>query len=261
VRPIFVFSGDDHDQCVVLHSSTQPTQSFFAGGGRNKNDNLAREWNTTFYVSTELDHGREEVVRVTHAVERGIAGAKTGPITVDTRWESGSGSRVHEGATPRAGKSVGIPEQTVGTFSFLQGNLRPSFALLSLHSSECSTARDDDQLGDEHGDRESPLHQRRCASHRLEVDVCFLPRQLFIYAWYGALALVSLVALFGFHIYRGCCTDSSAPIAGLPGPSSRSPSSSSRSRSSGCWRRLAVEVIALLAACLSLHLFFVIISA
>src|SRR3546814_17397949 len=27
VRPVYVFSGDDHDQCAVLHSSTEPTRA------------------------------------------------------------------------------------------------------------------------------------------------------------------------------------------------------------------------------------------
>lgn len=240
VRPVYVFSGDDHDQCVVLHSSTEPTRSFF---DRSDNDEgrLVREWNTTF-LTDELGPGETTITRVTHAVERGSGTQATGPIRVGTRWARPDDRPPRDqGSKDEASKkSVGIPEQTVGTFSFLQGNLRPSFAMLSLHSSDCNESHHH--------------HGSGCASHRLEVDVCFLPRQLLIYAWYGGLALLSLVALFGYHLHQRCCTTTaSAAIGLLP--------SSGRGRLGGSWWRcLALELVVLLLACLSLHLFFVILS-
>lgn len=245
VRPVYVFSGDDHDQCVVLHSSTEPTRSFFDRSGANHHDEgrLVRAWNTTFFAD-ELGPG-ETITRVTHAVERGSGMQPTGPIRVDTRWVRPDDRPPRDqGSKDEASKkSVGIPEQTVGTFSFLQGNLRPSFAMLSLHSSDCNDS-----------------HQRGCASHRLEVDVCFLPRQLLIYAWYGGLALLSLVVLFGYHLHQRCCTTTaSAAIGLLPGPSVRPPGSG-RGRLVSWWRCLALELVVLLLACLSLHLFFVVLS-
>lgn len=237
VRPVYVFSGDDHDQCVVLHSSTRPTASFFEAGGGH----AGSEWNTTFYAAGAEGGPDGSVVRVTHAVERGVYddGARPPAIAVETRWAGGEPHRGHLSG----GKTVGIPEQTVGTFSFLQGNRRPSFALLSLHSGRCAG-------------------EGKCSSHRLAVDVCFLPQQLLIYAWYGALALASLVALCGYHGYQGCCATVCAAGGGLlPGPALR-PSSSGgvRAGPGSWWRRLALELVALLLACLSFHLFLVVFS-
>ncbi|ELR12690.1 uncharacterized protein ACA1_092000 [Acanthamoeba castellanii str. Neff] len=182
VRPVYVFSGDDHDQCVVLHSSTEPTRSFF---DRSDDDEgrLVREWNTTF-LTDELGPGETTITRVTHAVERGSGTQATGPIRVGTRWARPDDRPPRDqGSKDEASKkSVGIPEQTVGTFSFLQGNLRPSFAMLSLHSSDCNES----------------------------------------------------------HHHHG---------------------SGGRGRLGGSWWRcLALELVVLLLACLSLHLFFVILS-
>jgi len=62
-------------------------------------------------------------------------------------------------------------EFTVGTFSWLQGNPKPSFALLSAHK------RNDGSL--DYG-----------------YAVCFLPNQISVLAWYGISFVATLVYLF-----------------------------------------------------------------
>jgi hypothetical protein len=98
VRPLAVFSGDDHDQCYVRHPVDASARSPFAG-------------------------------------------------------------RVDELSTP---------EQTIGTFSWLQGNLWPSVAVVLLRA-----------------DRVAPA---------VETVVCFLPAQMYIYFWYVACAVATLLA-------------------------------------------------------------------
>jgi hypothetical protein len=59
------------------------------------------------------------------------------------------------------------PEQTIGTFSWLQGNLWPSVAVVLLRAETNAAA--------------------------LETVVCFLPPQMYIYFWYVACAAATLV--------------------------------------------------------------------
>jgi len=65
----------------------------------------------------------------------------------------------------------GIKEFTLGTFSWLQGNYRPSFGLLS-------------GLKDAEGNFDYGF------------SVCFLPNQIFLISWYGVCLVVTLVCLF-----------------------------------------------------------------
>lgn len=68
--------------------------------------------------------------------------------------------------------SVSVVEHTVGSFSWQNGNLYPSFLLLSVNSQAPST---------EEGILSSQL--------------CFLPHQTFIYIWYAVLFVISVVTL------------------------------------------------------------------
>eukprot|EP00250_Pteridium_aquilinum_P012740 c20912_g1_i1 orf=91-1710(+) len=68
--------------------------------------------------------------------------------------------------------SVSVIEHTVGSFSWQNGNLYPSFLLLSVNSQPPST-------------EEGILSSR----------LCFLPYQTFIYIWYAVLLVLSLVTL------------------------------------------------------------------
>lgn len=68
--------------------------------------------------------------------------------------------------------SISVIEHTVGSFSWQNGNLYPSFLLLSINS-------------------QSPLTEEGILSSRL----CFLPYQTFIYIWYAVLLAISLVTL------------------------------------------------------------------
>ncbi|KAH7436757.1 hypothetical protein KP509_05G034900 [Ceratopteris richardii] len=70
--------------------------------------------------------------------------------------------------------SFSVVEHTVGSFSWQNGNLYPSFLLLSVSSQSSS-------------DEESVSSQ-----------LCFLPYQTFIYIWYGVLFVLSLVSLFAW---------------------------------------------------------------
>jgi hypothetical protein len=99
VRPLAVFSGDDHDQCYVRHPVDAAARSPFAARG-------------------------------------------DAPST---------------------------PEQTIGTFSWLQGNLWPSVAVVLLRATAHEPAL-------------------------VETVVCFLPPQMYIYFWYVACAAATLVA-------------------------------------------------------------------
>ncbi|XP_024527227.1 uncharacterized protein C630.12 isoform X2 [Selaginella moellendorffii] len=65
------------------------------------------------------------------------------------------------------------PEYTVGTFSWQQGNIYPSFMMLSVPRS--SSAMTDTIISE---------------------SLCFLPAQDFNYAWYGVLFVISVLALF-----------------------------------------------------------------
>lgn len=64
-----------------------------------------------------------------------------------------------------------VMEQTVGTFSWLQGNLWPSFAVVQLR----------------------PATAARQAS--LRTHVCFLPPQMLVYNWYIVATLGTLLSL------------------------------------------------------------------
>ncbi|KAH0913901.1 hypothetical protein HID58_028347 [Brassica napus] len=68
-----------------------------------------------------------------------------------------------------------VTEHTLGTISWQQGNLYPSFMLLSVPNAIHQNSSDQDNM--------------------LHTQLCFLPRQLFIYIWYLSLFVVTLLAL------------------------------------------------------------------
>lgn len=70
-------------------------------------------------------------------------------------------------------------EHTVGTFSWMQGNLYPSYALLSVDPGVWPDSDDGEPV-------EKP---------RAELRVCFLPVQIVIFRCYGLLLVLSLIVL------------------------------------------------------------------
>lgn len=68
-----------------------------------------------------------------------------------------------------------VTEHTLGTISWQQGNLYPSFMLLSVPNAIHQNSSDQDSM--------------------LHTQLCFLPRQLFIYIWYLSLFVLTLLAL------------------------------------------------------------------
>ncbi|GAB2223452.1 hypothetical protein Droror1_Dr00017593 [Drosera rotundifolia] len=68
-----------------------------------------------------------------------------------------------------------IKERTVGTVSWQQGNLYPSFMLMSISNSAYSNASTQDTL--------------------VSTELCFLPQQTFIYMWYAILFVMTFLAL------------------------------------------------------------------
>lgn len=68
-----------------------------------------------------------------------------------------------------------VLEHTLGTISWQQGNLYPSFMLLSVPNTVHQNSSDVDNM--------------------LHTQLCFLPRQLFIYIWYLSLFVLTLLAL------------------------------------------------------------------
>jgi len=185
LRPVLVFSGDDHDQCVVLHSSESPTRSFYGNQGT-----AFYSWDTAFYEPVDqIESANYHEVTASGAVMRSNA---VQSVTIDIHRLSGLPQKKRSTVPNR---EVGIVEQTVGTFSFLQGNLQPSFAMLSLYSSKCGK-----ELGG--GPTAQAREGNKCDHHRIAVDVCLLPRQLVMYAWYGILALFSILVLTAAHLYR-----------------------------------------------------------
>lgn len=152
-------------------------------------------------------------------------------------------------STENLSKEVGIIEQTVGTFSFLQGNLQPSFAMLSLHSARCVDHRESGQQPRNEQRFGKHMPGGECEDHQAEVAVCLLPQQLVIYAWYGCLALFSIIVLCSFHLHRRCVGRSS-PSSSLPFLRTHKASSRSRHAIGDLMR----EFLLLLALCLFLHL-------
>jgi hypothetical protein len=125
VKPMYIFSGDDHDQCTVVHWNNDPD---------NAMQTLA---------------AKEEVISQSNILKDGVI------------------------------------EQTVGTFSWLQGNPYPSFALVSLYPGNKGKSSSADHL--------EPV---------VAVNICFGPQQLYIYYSYIVLACLSLLLLIGDHIWR-----------------------------------------------------------
>lgn len=80
-----------------------------------------------------------------------------------------------------------IPETTVGTFSWLQGNIQPSFALVTAISPFCSN---------------SSLQPNSGCAPEVLVHICFLPRQIIWYVWYGLSGVASLLFLVLVAILR-----------------------------------------------------------
>ncbi|XP_062087982.1 uncharacterized protein C630.12 isoform X2 [Humulus lupulus] len=68
-----------------------------------------------------------------------------------------------------------VMEHTVGTVSWQQGNLYPSFMLLSATNDVLSNTSSPDEA--------------------ISTQLCFLPRQIFIYIWYIVLFIFTLLAL------------------------------------------------------------------
>lgn len=71
-------------------------------------------------------------------------------------------------ANDENGDASTTPEQTVGTFSWLQGNLWPSVAVVLLRANTDPVA--------------------------VETVVCFLPPQMYIYFWYVTCAIATMIA-------------------------------------------------------------------
>jgi len=67
-----------------------------------------------------------------------------------------------------------VPEHTVGTFSWQQGNHYPSFMLLSIASNSVGASS---------------------LENVIATSLCFLPVQLAIYIWYGILLVITFLAL------------------------------------------------------------------
>ncbi|CAA0292729.1 unnamed protein product [Arabidopsis thaliana] len=72
-------------------------------------------------------------------------------------------------------KAGSVTEHTLGTVSWQQGNIHPSFMLLSVPKAFHRNSSDPDKM--------------------LHTQLCFLPSQLFIYMWYLSLFVMSLLAL------------------------------------------------------------------
>ena len=68
----------------------------------------------------------------------------------------------------------GLIQHTVGTFSCLQGNPLPSFALVTAEANW---------------------------PHRVETNICFLPTQLMIWAAYGVLLLITVIVVVFTKLY------------------------------------------------------------
>eukprot|EP01080_Neovahlkampfia_damariscottae_P000609 gene609-8113_t len=68
-------------------------------------------------------------------------------------------------------KNDKVIENTVGTFSWLQGNIRPSFGMLNLIKFK----------------KNGKIH------HKVHYDSCRTPNQTYIYIWYGFCTLMSLL--------------------------------------------------------------------
>ncbi len=191
VKPVYVFSGDDHDHCTVSHIRNAQ-EAKLGGASRQK---------------------RQEV----------------NLITKDTMQS----------------KEAKIVEQTLGTFSFLQGNPQPSFGLLSLfHSYQCNTQT-----------QEGGLEEERCTSYPsgLATRVCFTPPQLYIYLWYALLTVLSMVAI----LVEGCWLRPTAASADSPNSMMMRTTAAATAIAKQNRRRAAVEVCALACFAFSLHLFFV----
>eukprot|EP00246_Nothoceros_aenigmaticus_P011428 TRINITY_DN3107_c0_g2_i1.p1 TRINITY_DN3107_c0_g2~~TRINITY_DN3107_c0_g2_i1.p1 ORF type:complete len:370 (-),score=46.93 TRINITY_DN3107_c0_g2_i1:339-1448(-) len=69
-------------------------------------------------------------------------------------------------------------EHTVGTFSWRNGNMFPSFMLVSVAPKSAGDAKS----------LQSPVTS----------SLCFLPVQLAVYIWYGTLVAISIVAIFSW---------------------------------------------------------------
>ncbi|KAJ3356823.1 hypothetical protein HDU83_009635 [Entophlyctis luteolus] len=82
------------------------------------------------------------------------------------------------------GVETEYPEHSIATFSWLQGNIFPGFALLSLNP-------------DTQGIRDSSAHALR---------TCSLPPQLKIYNWYITLLLISVFGCFVMGLWRAFVT-------------------------------------------------------
>ncbi|ORY47382.1 Metallo-dependent phosphatase [Rhizoclosmatium globosum] len=77
-------------------------------------------------------------------------------------------------------KSLTVPEHSIATFSWLQGNIYPGFALLAVNS-------------DVSGVRDESAHQ---------IGKCSLPPQLLIYKWYIWFLVITLVGCFGMAVWN-----------------------------------------------------------
>ncbi|XP_047332028.1 uncharacterized protein C630.12 [Impatiens glandulifera] len=76
--------------------------------------------------------------------------------------------------THKAKEGVVI-EHTIGTVSWQQGNLHPSFMLLSVSNNTSTTTSEKDMM--------------------ILMDLCFLPQQLYIYLWYIILFVLTILVL------------------------------------------------------------------
>uniref|UniRef100_A0A1J3IGF6 Calcineurin-like phosphoesterase domain-containing protein n=1 Tax=Noccaea caerulescens TaxID=107243 RepID=A0A1J3IGF6_NOCCA len=71
-------------------------------------------------------------------------------------------------------KTGSVTEHTLGTISWQQGNIYPSFMLLSVPNA---------------------VHENSSDAKMLHTQLCFLPCQLFIYMWYLSLFVLSILSL------------------------------------------------------------------
>lgn len=79
----------------------------------------------------------------------------------------------------------GIPEHTISTFSWMQGEMWPGYALLSIQH-DFSLVNND-----------API-----SSLRFNFSDCILPPQLAIFLWDAVALALSLLVLLVFHIWR-----------------------------------------------------------
>ena len=96
------------------------------------------------------------------------------------------------GATGRACATSGrsATEHTIGSFSFLMGNPRPSFAMMTVRGGCGERSR----VGTDDGACPAELGAQELNTTPVNVSLCFLPSQWSTFRLYGALGVVTVLA-------------------------------------------------------------------